>query len=111
MGNENNENPVLQIDRNNARELNKIPGVDGHSYDTSELRRIAKEYGKACTGGALVGAAASAIPTAGFGAPAGAAVGCIAGVGFRIYGIGLDTVSLALDKFQQELKRDNNAND
>ena len=28
---------------------------------------------------------------------------------FRVYGLGIDTVSLSIDKFQINLKRDNNA--
>lgn len=108
MENENNGRPVLQKDRIFARILNLIPGVDAHKYNTEQLNDIADSYLKACGAGAIVGAAAGGIPTAGIGAGPGAAIGCMAGVGFRVYGLGIDTVSISIDKFQINLKRDNN---
>lgn len=103
-----NEDVILQQDRNTARELNQLPGVDGHQYNTQKLRELAKSYGKACAGGAAIGALASAVPTFGFGALPGAALGCAAGIGLRVYGIGIDTFNIAMDKFDRSLKNDIN---
>ncbi|GAA4343127.1 hypothetical protein [Flaviaesturariibacter amylovorans] len=98
-----NDDVKLQSDRNFARQLNQIPGVDGHQYDTGQLRSLAKDYAKACGAGAAVGALAGA-PLLGVTAIAGAIGGCVAGIGARALHTGSDTVGLQLDKFHRSLK-------
>jgi hypothetical protein len=101
----NNENDlILQQDRNDARALNTIPGVDGWSKSSSEIRKIRKDYLKACAVGSAVGATVGA-PALGVGAGVGAVIGCAGGIGLRAYGIGIDTLNLQLDKFHREVSR------
>lgn len=111
MEDENNEYPILKKDRDLARALDKILGVDAHKYTTEQLNKFALSYAKACgvgaIAGATVGTSAAVATTLGLGtpltAPVGALVGCGVGIGIRALSIGPDTIGLLLDKFQRSL--------
>jgi hypothetical protein len=106
-----NSDLIIQSDRNLARELNQVPGVDGWKYNSEQLRKLAKDYKSACAIGAGVGATigttAAVATTLGLATPltlpAGAGLGCAVGVGIRALTIGSDVVGMQLDKFRNSL--------